>query len=249
MPAQAALQSRILVVEDDPDVAELIAGHLRAHGFAVDVRCNAAAARHALNQQKPDLLVLDLGLPDGDGLELTRELAAQGGCAILIVSARGDAIDRVVGLELGADDYLAKPFEPRELVARARSLLRRQAGPASSGETSRVAFDRFQLDLQARRLFAEAGEEIAITQGEFELLAALLERPRCVLSRNELMRRLHGRCAGPFDRAIDVQVSRLRRKLRVLENGDRLIRSVRGGGYLLDASVRDLGSPRGRDAG
>jgi two-component system, OmpR family, response regulator len=233
---------QVLVVDDDPDVLELVAGYLSAHGYEVASAADAGCARRVLENQRIDLVVLDLNLPDEDGLDLTRYLTEKHGCAVIIVSARTDAIDRVVGLELGADDYMTKPFEPRELLARVRSLLRRmtQAGHGDERAGDRIEFEGFRLDPLARRLLDAGGQEISLTGGEYDLLCALIEKPQRVMSRDELMTRTHGRRAGPFDRVIDVQIGRLRRKLEPDSNPPQLIKSVRGGGYMLNAQVRRL---------
>jgi two-component system, OmpR family, response regulator len=235
-----AAQARdILVVEDDPDVRELVEGCLSAHGYRVHTAGDAASARTALASAAIALVLLDLNLPDEDGLDLVRFIDGRYHCPLIIVSARASSIDRVVGLELGADDYLVKPFEPRELLARVRSLLRRSA-PSNEPAPACAAtllFEGFRLDTLSRRLLGSDGHEVALTAGEYALLLALLERPQQVLSRDALMIRTHGRRAGPFDRVIDVQIGRLRRKLETADEPPRLIKSVRGGGYMLAAAV------------
>jgi two-component system, OmpR family, response regulator len=229
----------LLVVDDDPDIRELLSRYFGGHGFMVRSAADGSAMRAALAQAPADLVLLDLGLPGEDGLEITRWLRSHSQCAVIIVTGRGDSIDRVVGLELGADDYVAKPFELRELLARARSVLRRTATAAPAAPApAAVEFEGFRLDPTARRLHAPDGAEVVLTSGEFDLLQAFLEQPNRVLSRDQLMNRLHGRDAGPFDRAIDVQVGRLRRKLEPEADPPNLIKSVRGAGYLFTARVR-----------
>jgi two-component system OmpR family response regulator len=231
---------RLLVVDDDPAVRELLRRYFAANGFDVAEAGDAAAARAQLQAAPPELVLLDLGLPGEDGLTLARELRDQQGCAVIIVSGRGDAVDRVVGLEVGADDYVAKPFDLRELLARARSVLRR-VRPAPETPAPREAwleFEGLRLHLEGRRLLDAAGQEIGLTTGEFELLAVLVEQPNRVLSRDALMQRIHGRDAGPFDRAIDMQIGRLRQKLEADPANPRLIRAVRGAGYIFSATVR-----------
>jgi DNA-binding response OmpR family regulator len=195
--------------------------------------------REAVARREIDVILLDLGLPGEDGFTLTRQLREHWKGALIIVTGRGDSIDRVVGLELGADDYVTKPFDLRELLARVRSVLRRavEARPAKPAATKVLRFGGFRLDLDARDLTDAAGNNVALTTGEFELLAILIANPNRVLSRDDLMSRIHGREAGPYDRAIDVQIGRLRRKIEGDPAQPSLIKSVRGAGYIFAASV------------
>lgn len=230
--------AHVLIVDDDPDIAGLVSRYLGGRGFRVTTADSAAQLRRSLDRGPVDLILLDLCLPDEDGLLLLRELQDQWRGPVIVVSGRGGLGERVVGLELGADDYISKPFELRELLARVRSVLRRvHADPAPEGPARRLSFDGLQLEPAARRLVDRGGHEVALTNGEFELLLAMLARPHEVLSRDQLMNCMHGRDAGPFDRAIDVQVGRLRRKVEVDATHPRLIQSVRGAGYVLAASV------------
>ena len=237
----ATARPDILVVDDDTDIVALIDRYLGAHGFDVRAAHSGADMHAALAEAAPDVVLLDLGLPDIDGLSLLQQLRTHWQGPVIVVSGRGEAVERVVGLELGADDYVAKPFDFRELLARIRSLLRRAAPAApqpAAGPRRRLAFAHLVVDLGARRMHDAGGTEIPLTTGEFDLLRALLERPNEVRSRDELMNALHGREAGPFDRAIDVAIARLRRKVEPDPANPDLIRSVRGLGYLLAAEVR-----------
>ncbi len=231
-------RSTVLVVDDDEDIGALLHRYLSGQGLRVEVFGDAASLRSRIAQPSVDLVLLDLGLPDDDGLNVVRDLRLRN-IPIIIVSGRGESVERVVGLELGADDYVTKPFDLRELLARIRSVLRRAGG--SAGErTACVApfeFDGFRLEPEARRLTAVDGNEVALTTGEFDLLYAFLQRPNLVLSRDQLMDTVHGREAGPYDRAIDVQIGRLRRKIERDPANPRLIKSVRGAGYLFAAAV------------
>ncbi|MEN1940541.1 response regulator [Luteimonas sp. MJ246] len=231
----------VLVVDDDLEIAALIERYLGRHGFQVRTAHSGAAMHEALARGAPDVVLLDLGLPDADGLSLLQHLRTHWQGPVIVVSGRGEAVERVVGLELGADDYVAKPFDFRELLARIRSVLRRAAPlepPAVTAPPRRLAFAHLVIDLGARRLHDADGSEIPLTTGEFDLLRALLERPNEVRSRDELMNALHGREAGPFDRAIDVGIARLRRRVELDPATPGLIRSVRGMGYLLAADVQ-----------
>jgi DNA-binding response OmpR family regulator len=186
-----------------------------------------------------DLVLLDLMLPGEDGLSICRRLRASDSLPILMLTAKSDEIDRVVGLEMGADDYLTKPFGPRELLARVRALLRRAQAEPIRPASRRYAFDRFVLDLDARN-FESADTPIALTSAEFDLLACFVQHPRRVLTRDQLLDWTHGRNADPYDRAIDMLVSRLRKKLDAAGASGDLIATVRNGGYLLKAEVRRL---------
>jgi len=228
----------VLIVDDDPDIAGLVSRYLGGQGFRVSVAATASQLRQSLQRAAVDLILLDLGLPDEDGLLVLRELQEEWRVPVIVVSGRGASGERVVGLELGADDYVSKPFELRELLARVRSVLRRvHADTAHEGPARRLSFDGLQLEPAVRRLVDRDGREVALTCGEFELLRALLAQPQQVLSRDQLMNCMHGRDAGPFDRAIDVQIGRLRRKIELDATHPRLIQSVRGAGYLLAAAV------------
>ncbi len=233
---------RVLVVDDDPGIGDLVGRYLRGQGLPVDVARDAMQLRMAMQSPAFDVVVLDLGLPDDDGLALIRELRARWSGPVIIVSGRGEPVERVVGLELGADDYLAKPFDLRELLARIRSVWRRARAQvaADDGGTGRLAFDGLVLDMDTRRLTGRDGETVPLTSGEYALLRVLLAHPHHVLTRDYLMSALHGRDAGPFDRAIDMQVGRLRRKLEPDPGNPRLIQAVRGAGYLLAAQVRQV---------
>jgi len=235
--AQSAL---VYIVEDDPEIRRLVRDLLAREDFRCEVAADAAAFWVLFERQAPDLVILDIMMPGEDGLSICRRLQGRSHVPVLIASARGEALDRVVGLEVGADDYLAKPFEPRELVARVRALLRRRDRPALSESPRVQGFAGWRLDLATRALTDPAGEPLELTAGEFDLLAALLGRPRTILSRDDLMDMLKGRAADVFDRSIDIQISRLRRKLGDDPREPRLIRTVRNAGYLFTAEVEAL---------
>ncbi|MEL6766762.1 MAG: response regulator [Pseudomonadota bacterium] len=234
----------ILVVDDDPEIRRLVAEFLVREGLEVEEAGDAAAMDAVLARRQPDLLVLDLMLPGEDGLSICRRLRATGGPAILMLTAKSDEIDRVVGLEMGADDYLTKPFGPRELLARIRAVLRRvgeqPGGHAGHGVAAarRFAFDRFVVDLDARQLTDSSGAVLTLTSGEFDLLACFVQRPRRVLSRDQILDQLRGRGAEPYDRTVDMLVSRLRRKLNAAGPENELISTVRNGGYLFTPTVK-----------
>jgi len=217
----------------------MVSRYFSGHGFEVATAADGAAMRAVIESGSIDVILLDLGLPREDGLELTRYLRERWKGAIIIVTGRGESVDRVVGLELGADDYVTKPFDLRELLARVRSVLRRvqPATDASASAAGEIEFAGFRLASQARRLTGADGKDIPLTTGEFELLQVFLGAPGQVLTRDQLIGRMHGREAGPYDRAIDVQVGRLRRKIEQDPANPELIKSVRGAGYLFAARV------------
>jgi two-component system OmpR family response regulator len=235
------MDKRILIVDDDPELRELLRGYLGGNGFAVEVAADGAAMRQRIAAAAPDLVILDLMLPGEDGLTLCRELRAAPATAalpILMLTARGEDTDRIVGLEMGADDYLPKPFNPRELLARIRSILRRAGENAARAQPARaLAFAGWTLDLGARHLVGADGVVVALSNGEFKLLRAFAENPFRVLSRDQLMDVLAGREAGPFDRSVDVMVHRLRRRLDDDAREPQLIKTVRSEGYMLAADV------------
>jgi DNA-binding response OmpR family regulator len=242
MPATpAAAGSHLLVVDDDEDILELARRYFGQHGFRVSSAADGAAMRRVLAEDIVDLVLLDLGLPGEDGLDLTRHLRERWGGPVIIVSGRGESVDRVVALELGADDYVSKPFDLRELLARVRSVLRRsgERRTADTGAASAsIRFAGFTLDRVARRLRRADGEPVPLTTGEYDLLLAFVDSPNRVLSRDDLMERLHGRDAGPFDRSIDMQVGRLRRKIEADPSRPEIIQSVRGAGYVFAARAQ-----------
>lgn len=225
---------RILVVDDDPSILEALCGYLSRHGFRVRGAPDAVAMDKALAAEPADLIVLDVMMPGEDGLSICRRLRPMG-LRILILSAMGETVDRIVGLEIGADDYLAKPFEPRELLARIRAILRRDAqGDRPSARSLRFA--GWRMDLLHRELIRPDGGRLALTSGEWSLLLVFVEHPRRVLSRDQLLDLARGPGAELFDRAVDLQVSRLRRRLD-LGGGAELIETVRGEGYRFTAPV------------
>jgi len=221
--------ARVLVVEDDPDLAAMVAEYLGRAGFPVAVAASVAAARVSLADAVFDIVVLDAMLPDGDGFDLCREIRVESTVPILMLTARGDATDRIVGLELGADDYLPKPFEPRELLARLRAILRRGRQPESARELLR--FGRLEIDRDAREVRID-GEPRVLTGYQFDLLWVLAKSPGRVLSRDALMERLRGHDAEAFDRSLDVHVSRIRAAIEDDPKAPRRILTVRGAGYV-----------------
>lgn len=226
---------RVLVVDDDPALRELLSDYLTANGMVVDAVGDGIAMRRALEGGMPAAIVLDLMLPGENGLSLARELRTHSDVPILMLSARGEEIDRVIGLEVGADDYLAKPFGPRELLARLRALLRRSRAVAGASDTQSLLphFGPFQLDLAAHRLLRD-GIEVRLTGAEFDLLRVFVERPNRVLSRDTLVSQLKGYDRDPFDRSIDIRVTRLRRKIEDDPTAPVFVRTIRGEGYLFN---------------
>ena len=232
------MDKRILIVDDDPELRALLRDYLGGNGFEVDLAEDGAAMRKAMAAAAPDLVILDLMLPGEDGLALCRALRAESSLPILMLTARGEDTDRIVGLEMGADDYLPKPFNPRELLARIRSILRRAGENAAREAPARaLAFAGWTLDLGARHLVGSDGVVVPISNGEFKLLRAFAESPFRVLTRDQLMDVLAGREAGPFDRSVDVMVHRLRRRLDDDAREPQLIKTVRSEGYMLAADV------------
>ena len=238
---KSAPTERVLVVDDDPALRELLADYLTSNGLEVEAVGDGASMRRALAGGMPDAIVLDLMLPGEDGLSLARGLRTHSDVPILMLSARGEEIDRVIGLEVGADDYLAKPFGPRELLARLRALLRRSRTVVAENKTTSppLRFGSFQLDLAAHRLLRD-GVEVRLTSAEFDLLRVFVEHPNRVLSRDTLVSQLKGYERDPFDRSIDIRVTRLRRKIEVDPTAPAFVRTIRGEGYLFN--------PRGEQA-
>jgi DNA-binding response OmpR family regulator len=231
---------RVLVVDDDAEVAALLTRYLSAQGFSVNAVASGREMLAFLTGNAVDLVLLDLGLPGEDGLDLTRHLREHWRGPVIIVSGRADSVDRIVGLEVGADDYVTKPFELRELLARIRSVLRRVGeSPRENNAPPPVyRFAGYRLETHSRTLTTDAGQPVTLTNGEYELLQVFVTHPNQVLSRDELMNHLYGRDSGPYDRAVDVQVGRLRRKVEPDPASPTLIKSVRGAGYLFADSVR-----------
>lgn len=232
--------AHVLFVEDDPEIRALVADFLRQSGFRVTAAQDGEEMDRVMSAGSVDLLILDIMLPREDGLSLCRRVRASGNLPVIMLTARGSEIDRVVGLEIGADDYLSKPFSTHELVARIRALLRRsQYVPpeAPSRRRSVLTFAGWRLDLIARRLYSRDGTRVPLTGGEFELLAALCEHPNRVLTREQLLDFTRGRALASIDRSIDIQVSRLRRKIEADPRDPVLIQTVRSGGYLFTAEV------------
>ncbi len=229
------LAYHILVVDDDDGLRGLLQQYLTGNGFAVSLAENSAAMDAQLAVRAPDLIILDLMMPGEDGLSIARRLKGAGAIPIIMLSARGEDIDRIVGLEVGADDYLAKPFNPRELLARIRAVLRRNADSAASaeaaGQARRIRFGDFELDLDAQSL-SKSGAPISLTSAEFSILQVFINHPNRVLSRDQLMDMLKGYERDPFDRSIDVRVTRLRRKIETNPGEPEYIRTVWGHGYL-----------------
>jgi len=233
----------LLVVDDDPGVRALLAEYLGGHRYDVRTADSGDAMRAEIERALPDLILLDIRLPGEDGLTLARYLRERYDVGIIMVTASGDVVDRVVGLEVGADDYIAKPFDPRELLARVKSVLRRmQAKPhedarqaAEKGTPARVRFGRCEVELDSRRLFdvAGGGEELPMTAMEYDLIRAFLASPNRVLSRDQLLMHTRNREWEPFDRSIDIRIGRLRRKIEPDPAGEpRCIRTVRNAGYM-----------------
>ena len=235
------LAPHILVVDDHREIRDALAKYLEKNGMRVTVAANAAAMDVALRAGAFDLIVLDVMMPGEDGLSVCRRLRANGSIPILMLTALGDETDRIVGLELGADDYLPKPFNPRELLARVKAILRRSERTEVMGgyhAGRRLVFDRWTLDTDRRTLIRDDGPEVSLTTAEFRLLTVFLERPRFVLSREQLLDLTSGRAAQVFDRTIDNQISRLRRKIERDPSQPQLITTVWGGGYSLAADVK-----------
>jgi two-component system OmpR family response regulator len=233
-----ATTPHLLVVEDDRETRDLVARYLTGRGFRVTTVRNGAEMRQALEAGSFNLLLLDLMLPGEDGLTLCRKLRAEKSpLPIIMLTALGEEADRIVGLEGGADDYLPKPFSPRELVARITAVLRRSDLATPAVPEDRLSFAGFTLEPERRRLMNPQGQEVELTGGEYDLLVALARRPHRVLNRDQLLDLTKGREASPFDRSIDVQVSRLRRKLQCAPDVPEIIKTVRFGGYVFAAEV------------
>ena len=227
-----ASDAHILVVDDEAEVRDLLQEYLISQGFAVSTVGSVAAAREVLGARGVDLVLLDLRMPGEGGLGLARQLRGREGLAIIMLTASGEIVDRVVGLELGADDYVPKPFDPRELLARIRSVLRRVKPAAPSADRRSLRFGLHMLDLDARRLFTLNGGEVPITAMEFDLLAAFARNPNRVLSRDRLLELAHKGGSDPFDRSIDTRVARLRQKIEPHPGKPQIIKTVRGVGYI-----------------
>ncbi|WP_431131450.1 response regulator [Variovorax paradoxus] len=235
----------IAVLDDEVDITQLLAGYLQSHGFRVTQLHDGASLMALMTTDPADLVLLDLGLPGEDGFSIARRMRENWRCGLVIVTGRGDAVDKVVGLEVGADDYVTKPFDLRELVARVKAVLRRlapgnaadasppAAAPATPALSDKLRFAGWQLDVAARSLANPQGQNVALTGGEFELLCAFARHAGRVLSRDFLLEQTRGRGAAPFDRTIDVQVGRLRKKIEADADDPQIIKSVRGAGYIL----------------
>ncbi len=203
----------LLMVEDDPEISRLVGAFMEHEGFEIEIASDAKAMDAVLSRTRPDLVILDLMLPGEDGLSICRRLRSANAIPILMLTAKSDEVDRIVGLEMGADDYLVKPFGSRELLARVRAILRRTTGAAPTPANRSFAFDCFVLNLDSRRVTGNDMRDVPLTSAEFDLLACFVQRPRRVLTRDQILDWTQGRSAEPFDRAVDMLISRLRKKL------------------------------------
>jgi two-component system OmpR family response regulator len=236
----ASVGHNILMVDDDPGIRDVVSDFLGRHGYQVETAADGTEMERALSRGHTDLVVLDIMLPGEDGLAICRRLAGTGGPAIIMLSAMGEETDRIIGLELGADDYLPKPCNPRELLARIRAVLRRRQERRTSDGTmgATCEFAGWRLDLVRRELRSPQGVVVNLSSGEFSLLRAFVERPQRVLTRDRLLDLARGPDTEAYDRAIDVQISRLRKKLDDGSGGQELIRTVRNEGYVFTARVQ-----------
>ena len=232
---------RVLVVDDDPDVRDLLEDYLSEQGYEVTAVDSASVARESIDQAVPNVVLLDVGLPGEDGLSLARYIRESLDIAIIMISGAGETVDRIVGLEVGADDYVAKPFDLRELKARLKSVLRRYQSAAlhnvpvtdtGTMKTRRVPVGERWLDLDSQQLFDEEGAEIPLTRMEFELLEVLVQRPNRPLTRDQLLSLTQNQDWNPFDRSVDIRIARLRRKIEPGSEKPRCLRTVRGVGYM-----------------
>ena len=225
---------RILVVDDDSDVRWMIRKYLEKHDFKVDTVQDGARMRDIVARNSYDLVILDLTMPGEDGLSLARYLRANFAVGIIMVTAAAEVVDRVLGLEMGADDYVTKPFEPRELLARIKSVLRRAGDPGApaGADAGKIRFGQYTLDIAAHKLYDRAGAEVAITSMEYDLLKAFADNPNKVLNRDQLLNLAHNRESDPFDRSIDIRIARIRRKIEPDPSKPQVIKTVRGAGYI-----------------
>ncbi len=236
-----AENAHILVVDDDPDLCDMLLEYFVDNGFTVSIADSGETMREILKRQKIDLVIMDLRLPGEDGLALTRELRRHGDTAIVMLTGADETVDRIVGLEMGADDYIGKPVDLRELLARVKTVLRRtgqssRAVAAAVRSTDSVVMGKCRLDLAAHRLYDAAGEEIALTSMEFDLLKAFASHPNRVLSREQLLELAHHRDSDVFDRSIDVRITRIRKKIELDPEKPQVLKTIRGAGYVF---VRD----------
>ena len=230
----------ILVVDDHREIRDLVSRALVREGYRVSTAVDGRAMRRALVDSRIDLVLLDLMLPGEDGLSLCRSLRAESNIPVIMLTAKGDEVDRVIGLEMGADDYVAKPFGSRELIARIKAVLRRAGnsmGADSNNRSKLYRFDNWALDTGARELLREDGVAVPLSTGEYDLLITLVERPQRVLNREQLLDLARGRSTTAFDRSIDTQVSRLRKKLERDPSDPKIIKTVWGGGYMFTPAV------------
>src|SRR5471032_3657347 len=233
-------QDHLLIVDDDPEIRQLLADYLRDAGYQTSTACDGKEMRRRLELNVIDLIVLDLMLPGEDGLSLCRDLRTISNIPVIMLTARGTLVDRIVGLEVGADDYLPKPFDPRELLARIKVIIRRARSFPEKQEADRIgtlSFEGWQLDTRARQMRSPQGVTLSLGSSDYLVLRALLDHPKRTLSRDFLLAAVYGKESLPFDRAIDVCVSRLRQQLGDNPRTPSLIKTIRNGGYMLNADV------------
>lgn len=231
--------NKILIVDDEPDICYVVEMALSDAGYEVFTLTNGSEALASVKQNNIDLVVVDIGLPDIDGLTLTRTLKERTDVGVIILSGRGETTEKIIGLEIGADDYMGKPFEPRELLARVRSVLRRRLkAPSKTSEgQENLIFDGWNLDLMVRTLTSPKGEVVPMSSGEFNLLKAFVSHPNRVLSRDQLLDYTHDMDTPAFDRSVDVQIARLRKKIEPDAKKPSYIKTIRNAGYLFTAKV------------
>jgi two-component system OmpR family response regulator len=240
VPRMTKTRPHILLIDDEPSIRDPLARYLERQGYRVTEAADAGSAREAIAGYDIDIMLLDIMMPGEDGLSLTRDIAANGGPPVILLTAKSEETDRIVGLEIGADDYVAKPFSPRELVARIKAVLRRGSnGARTIGSGGAIFyFEGWQLRTAQQQLIDPAGVLVPLSSGEYRLLEALVERPGQVLNRDQLLDLTRGRMAGPFDRAVDNQISRLRRKIEPDVKDPAYIKTIWGGGYRFSVEVR-----------